>query len=128
MEQRMRLAIPCEGNQICAHFGHAPEFTFFDVNPDTGQIENEHVLAPPAHQPGVLPQWVAEQGATVVLATGMGGRAVDRFAQHGVEVVIGVTTADPRAAVEAYVKGELQTGANVCDHGGRGRGGQYGRH
>jgi MinD superfamily P-loop ATPase len=27
------------------------------------------------------------------------------------------------AAVEAYVKGELQTGANVCEHGRRARGG-----
>ena len=117
----MRLAVPCEAGQVCPHFGHAPEFAFFDANPDTGNIEKEETLPAPPHQPGVLPQWIAEQGATIVLAGGMGGRAVERFAQHSVEVVIGVTTVTPREAVEDYLKGNLQAGANPCDHGGGGQ-------
>lgn len=123
----MRLAVPCEGNRISEHFGHAPEFAFFDVDPDTGTLAKQEVLAAPPHQPGVLPQWVAEQGASVVIATGMGGRAIDRFAQHGVEVVIGVATADPREAVEAYLRGDLKAGANICSHGRGSRGRCHGQ-
>jgi predicted Fe-Mo cluster-binding NifX family protein len=126
----MRVAVPCEEDRISAHFGHAAQFTFFDTDRDRGTIEKEETLASPPHQPGLLPQWIAEQGATVVLATGMGGRALQRFAEHGVSVVVGVTMSDPRQAVEAYLRGELQAGANVCDHGGGGGGrgrGRWGR-
>jgi len=112
----MRLAMPCEENQITEHFGHAPQFGFFDVDPATGRIEKEEFLPAPPHQPGLLPQWVAAQGADVVLASGMGGRAVALFEQHGVTVVLGVAAGDPRKAVEDYLQGNLATGANPCDH------------
>lgn len=114
----MRLAIPCEENRICPHFGHAPQFGFFDTDPATGRIENERFLAPPSHQPGMLPKWVASQGADVVLASGMGARAVGLFEQHGVKVVLGVIGDDPRAAAESYLKGNLEGGGNPCDQSG----------
>ena len=123
----MRVAVPCENNRVCPHFGHAPEFGFFDVNPDTNRIEKEEFLAPPPHQPGVLPQWIASQGASVVLAGGMGGRAVALFQEHGVDVVVGAASDDPRKVVEDYFNGSLETRGNVCDHNRGGRG-QCGGH
>ena len=112
-----RIAIPCENGQVCEHFGHAPEFVFFDADPDTGEIRGEYHLSPPVHQPGVLPAWIAEQRANVLLAGGIGGRARALFNQHGVDVVAGVAAGDARATVEAYLKGTLVTGENACDHG-----------
>ena len=111
-----RIAIPCEGDQLSAHFGHAPQFLFFDVDPQTKQITAEEALTPPPHEPGVLPAWVAQQRATVILAGGMGGRAQQLFAQHGVDVVVGVPSGPARAAVEAYLNGQLTSGENLCDH------------
>ena len=118
----MRVAIPCEGNQVCELFGHAPEFMFIDADLGKGQIEKEERLAAPSHQPGLLPQWVAAQGADIVLATGMGGQAVELFAQQGVDVVTGVTLRDPRRAVEDYLGGMLSVGANA--YGQQGSGGE----
>jgi predicted Fe-Mo cluster-binding NifX family protein len=46
----------------------------------------------------------------------MGGHAQQLFAQQGVKVVTGAQAEDPREAVEQYLKGVLQTGANTCDH------------
>lgn len=113
-----RIAIPCEGNRVSAHFGHAPQFAFFDADPDSRQIRGAQTLDAPPHEPGALPAWIAEQGASVVLTGGMGGRAQQLFAARGIEVVVGVSAEQPRAAVEAYLRGELQTGGNVCGHDG----------
>ena len=73
-------------------------------------------LQPPGHQPGVLPQWLHEQGATVIIAGGMGQRAQQLFAQNGIEVVVGASAQSPEQLVEAYIKNALQTGENICDH------------
>lgn len=116
----MRLAIPCEGDQVCEHFGRASQFMFVDADLASGRIEREETLTPPPHEPGLWPKWVADQGADVVLAVGMGGRAVQRFAEHGVDVVVGVMLRDPRQAVQDYLGGMLESSGNVCDQSGRG--------
>jgi predicted Fe-Mo cluster-binding NifX family protein len=112
----MRVATPCTGQQLAQHFGHASEFVFFDADPSSGEITNEQVIASPPHQPGLLPQWLADHGAEVILAAGMGGRARQLFDQHGIEVVVGVSAGTAREAVEAYLKGTLVSGSNPCDH------------
>ena len=106
----MRLAIPCEANQVCEHFGHAPEFMFVDADLGTGRIEKEETRRVPPQEPGSLPQWVAAQGADVVLAMGMGGKALARFSEQGVDVVMGVMLRDPHKAVEDYL-GSMLTAA-----------------
>ena len=75
------------------------------------------VNAPP-HQPGFLPQWLADQKVNVVLAGGMGGRARDLLAQNGIQVVCGVQSNDPTELVQAYMKGDLTDGENTCGHTG----------
>ena len=112
----IRIALPCDGSQTVSHFGHAPKFVFFEADPETHEIVGEEILDPPPHQPGVLPVWIAERGANVVLAPGMGGRASQLLTEHGVEVVVGIEPGDPRTIVAAYLDGALASGANVCDH------------
>jgi predicted Fe-Mo cluster-binding NifX family protein len=64
----------------------------------------------------VLPQWLHEQGADVIIAGGMGQRAQGLFAQNGIEVVVGAPGGDPADVAAAYLSGTLETGENVCDH------------
>lgn len=111
-----RFAIPCEGGQIATHFGHTQQFAFFDVDPDEGRIVKEEMVDAPPHQPGLLPAWLAEHGTNVVLAAGMGSRAIGLFNQQGIKAVVGVTGNDLRKVVEDYIAGTLSTGTNVCDH------------
>ncbi len=75
-------------------------------------------MQPPAHQPGVLPVWLRERGADVVLAGGMGRRAAELMESLGIEVFVGVQASKPRAAVEAYLAGTLQSGGSLCGGGG----------
>ncbi len=56
----------------------------------------------------------------VVIAGGMGPRAVQLFGHHGVEVVLGAPQAPPEELAGALVRGELRPGGNPCDHDSHG--------
>jgi predicted Fe-Mo cluster-binding NifX family protein len=56
---------------------------------------------PPLHEPGVLPRWLSEMGATTIIAGGMGVRAQQLFAQNNIQVVVGADAGDPQAVVES---------------------------
>jgi ATP-binding protein involved in chromosome partitioning len=112
----MRIAIPTMDGSICPHFGHCSEFTLIDVDVNARSITGRATVPAPPHQPGLLPRWLAEQGANLVIAGGMGARAQDLFAQNGIKVVIGVTGGDPEGIVRSYLNGTLQSGENLCDH------------
>jgi predicted Fe-Mo cluster-binding NifX family protein len=112
----MRYAVPITDDKVAAHFGHCSHFAFFDVDEETKMIVRKEVIPSPGHQPGVLPAWLAEEGVSVVIASGMGSRARAIFNENHIEVIIGVLNDDPEKAVTEYIKGELSTGDNICDH------------
>lgn len=74
------------------------------------------VIPSPGHQPGFLPPWLAQEGVSVVLAGGMGSRAEALFHENRIEVVVGILGDDPEEVVPDYIRGELATGDNICDH------------
>ena len=111
----MRYAIPVSGGMVSPHFGHCEQFAFFDVDEQKSIIRKEFI-ASPEHQPGLLPVWLAEQGASVVIAGGMGPHAVDLLQQRGIEVILGAIESDPEKAVLNHLNGCLATGENICDH------------
>jgi ATP-binding protein involved in chromosome partitioning len=113
-EKTMRIALPVENGNVSTHFGHSPHFAVFDVQGK--RVIGENYVQPPAHSPGVLPAWLEEQGVKVVLASGMGKRAISRFEEAGIEVVCGVPAGPVRDVVTAYLNGTLAAGDNVCDH------------
>ena len=112
----MRIAIPTIDGALCQHFGHCRQFAVVEVNPETRLISESRMLTPPQHEPGVLPAWLSQMGCDLIIAGGMGGRAIELFRQSGVEVVIGATPGKPEEIVLAYVNGTLDSGANSCDH------------
>jgi len=87
-----------------------------DVNDAEKSITKREDIDAPRHEPGLLPPWLAERGATVIIAGGMGQRALTLFAQQGIRVVTGVPAEAPEKLVEDFLAGTLQTGENVCDH------------
>ena len=115
-EKNMRIAIPLAGGQLAAHFGHCEQFAFFDVDVEKKAITDRTFADSPDHQPGLLPRWLAEHGANIIIAGGMGSRAQSLFTENQIEVIVGTDIADPESIVEAYLAGTLQTGGNICDH------------
>ncbi len=112
----MRIAIPLAEGKLAAHFGHCQQFALVDVDAETGTVTGTETAEPPAHAPGVLPTWLAEQGAEVIIAGGMGSRAQGLFADQGIRTVVGAPAQTPEDLVAAYVAGSLETGDNLCDH------------
>ncbi len=115
-ENTMKIAIPIAEGKLAVHFGHCAEFALIDVDTQTKTITGQQSLTPPPHEPGVLPRWLHEQGVTIIIAGGMGNRALALFAENGIKVMIGAPSEPPAVLVAAYLAGTLQTGANVCDH------------
>jgi len=110
----MKFAIPLAEGKLTAHFGHCQEFAIVDV--EENQITGKEILVPPPHEPGVLPAWLHEKGANVIIAGGMGQRAQGLFTQAGVSVAVGAPNIAPEELVTQYLAGTLITGENVCDH------------
>ncbi len=112
----MKIAIPLTDGKLSAHFGHCQQFAIMEADQTTGKTGAQTLLTPPAHEPGVYPAWLAGQGATHIIAGGMGQQAQNLFAQSGIQVIIGAPAEDPAAIVNLFLKGKLQTGTNLCDH------------
>ena len=112
----MKVAIPMAEGRLCAHFGHCQQFALLDVDEKTGKPTAQKLLTPPPHEPGVLPRWLHELGANVIIAGGMGNRAQQLFVESGIKVVVGAPTQTPEQLVADYLAGTLQSGTNLCDH------------
>lgn len=109
----MKFAIPLADGKLTAHFGHCKEFALIDT--DAGKIGNKEILTPPPHEPGTLPKWLAELGTDVVIAGGMGARAVELLSQSGIQVLMGAPLDAPETLVMSYLNKTLVGGQNLCD-------------
>lgn len=118
--ERKRIAIACEDDgglngEVSGHFGRCPYYTVVDVV--DGEIVETRVEANPffaAHRPGAVPQFVHGLGADVIVAGGMGPRAVQMFQQFGVEVATGAV-GSARGVLGAYLDGRIR-GSAPCNH------------
>jgi len=98
------------------HFGHCEKFALLDVDVQAKKILGRKDVDSPPHQPGLLPSWLAEQGVNLVIAGGMGQRALQIFQSHGIQVLVGASPEAPERIVGEYLAGTLKSGGNVCDH------------
>ena len=111
----MIVAVAVENGKVCPHFGHSPSFSFYEIN--DGKIISEKNIESPGHGHGILPEFIASNGAKVVIAGGMGQGAVHGCASYGIQVVTGVE-GNADMAVELYAKGELSPKIETCScHG-----------
>lgn len=115
-EPLMRIAIPMADGRLCMHFGHCERFALVDVDSRTGKIVNREDVVPPPHEPGLLPRWLAERGARVIIAGGMGQHAQSLFSENGIQVLVGAQPRTPEELVSNYLAGTIELGENTCDH------------
>ena len=112
----MKIAVPLVNGKLSMHFGHCQGFALVEVDDETKTVGETVVLPPPSHEPGALPRWLHEQGATVIIAGGMGTRAQQLFVEQGIVVAVGAPVAAPEILVRDYLNGTLATGDNACAH------------
>jgi Mrp family chromosome partitioning ATPase/predicted Fe-Mo cluster-binding NifX family protein len=116
VKNKMKIAIPITNGRLSSHFGHCEQFAIVDADAESKSITRTEMLTPPAHEPGVLPRWLSEMGVNLVIAGGMGQRALQLFAENNIDVVTGTADGVPQQVVADYLEGRLQCGPNVCDH------------
>lgn len=112
----MKFAVPTNDGRVSAHFGHCRQFAIVDADPEKKQVLDVRMLTPPAHEPGVLPRWLAEMDVKTVIAGGMGRRAQMLFTDKGIEVIVGAPENTPQELVQMYLNDQLESGQNICDH------------
>ena len=118
MQRVTRVAISADDDRgldsvVSPHFGRCPYYVFVDL--EDREVQQVNAVENPYyghHQPGQVPAFIEGQGANVMLAGGMGRRAIGLFQQCGIEAVTGAT-GSVRHALEQYLGGTLQ-GAAPC--------------
>lgn len=116
----MQIAIAAEDDkgmdgQVSMHFGRCRYYVIATVEngsvTSSKIVENAHFGN---HQPGQMPVYIRDLGANVILAGGMGPRAVTMFHDFGIDVATGAV-GNVGKVLDAYLKGDL-TGVVPCEH------------
>jgi len=118
----MKIAISTEANQVCAHFGRAPTFTFITI--EDNKVVAREEFPNPGHTVGSIPEFVHKHGATYMIAGGMGHRAQDFFGRYGINIIVGVQ-GKIDSVIERILDGQIKTmgGESLCAPGaGKGYG------
>ncbi len=101
--------------EVSQHFGRCPYYLIAEVEEEkilkTKLQKNPHF---DSHQPGQMPEYIQSLGVDVIVAGGMGPKAVDMFNNFGIEVATGAT-GNVGSAIDAYLRGEVK-GITPCAH------------
>jgi len=100
--------------RLSHHFGRCPYYVFVEV--EDSEVKNVEVKENPyfaSHVPGAVPQFIASEGANVIIAGGMGPRAIDWFTRLGIQPVTGAS-GKIRDILNDYLAGKIQLGAEPC--------------
>jgi predicted Fe-Mo cluster-binding NifX family protein len=112
----MKIAIPVENGRLNSHFGGSSQFAIIELDPGVKATLGSETLPAPEHQPGAFPRWLHGLGVQVVIAGGIGQRALAIFAQNGIKVLAGQPDAPVEALVAAYMAGQLVQTPEGCAH------------
>ena len=113
----MKIAVTYENGQIFQHFGHTEQFKVYEVEDD--KVVSSQVVGSEGQGHGALAGLLSGKGIDVLICGGIGGGAQAALAERGIELCSGASgSADE--AVEAYLRGELQSAGCTCDHHGEG--------
>jgi len=114
----MRIALSAENkagldSPISHHFGRCPAYVLVDVEDQeitsVRSIDNPYYQQ---HTPGMVPEFIHNQGANVMISGGMGRKAIDFFREYGIEVATGAN-GTVRTSLEEYLNGDLR-GVSPC--------------
>ncbi|WP_252250966.1 NifB/NifX family molybdenum-iron cluster-binding protein [Clostridium sp. ZBS13] len=107
----MKIAIATNGKYVSGHFGHCEGFTMYEV--EEGNLLKKEFIQSPKHKPGLLPLFLNEKGANVIIAGGMGETAQELFKENNIEVIVGIEGICDDI-IEKFIKNELKSTGSIC--------------
>ena len=109
----MKIAITYSDGEVFQHFGKTEQFKVYDV--EDKKVVSSEVIGNNGLGHEALAGLLAENNIDVLICGGMGEGAKNALAEAGVEVVSGAQ-GDADSAVEAFLKGDLESKGVNCDH------------
>jgi len=110
----MKVAVAADGDQVASHFGRCGHFVVATV--EAGSVSTSEVLAAAPHSGTCSsPSLLARHGITHLIAGGMGPRAVDAFAELGIERLL-CADGSVYGALADLAAGKLVSQPGECDH------------
>lgn len=110
---KIKVAISTDEESVSAHFGRCQAYTIYEI--EEGKILSKEVIPNPGHQPGFLPQFLAEKGVNCIITGGMGPKAQSLFAERGIQTIIGVS-GKVEEVIQKFINNALEIGENLCTH------------
>jgi predicted Fe-Mo cluster-binding NifX family protein len=114
----MKIALPSNGNNVDAHFGHCEYFTVFTTN-EQNEIVNEEKVESPAGCgcKSNIVHTLSKMGVGIMLAGNMGQGAVNVLNSNGIKVLRGCS-GDVKTVAEKWLAGVLSDSGIAChEHG-----------
>ncbi len=103
----MRIAIPVEDGHLHENFARCRRFTFLETDAGGNVVVRRDDVAAPDGSSGLVPPWLRKQGVKVLIAGGIGPRALGICARCDIEVRAGTRGVSIEQVIAAYSKGEL---------------------
>jgi predicted Fe-Mo cluster-binding NifX family protein len=111
----MKIAFPANGKVISSHFGHCVSFKVFDIDDDKAIVNQSTIENPGEHKPGVLPGVLQQYEINVLIADGIGQKAINLFNEMGIKVITGASGLI-EDVLRRFLNDTLQDGGNICNH------------
>ena len=109
----MKIAVTFENGEVFQHFGHCENFKVFEV--ENGEIVSGEVIPAGGSGHDAMAAFLSSIGVNAVVCGGIGDGAQAALAEAGIEICSGAQ-GDADKAVNAYLRGELQSAGVNCDH------------
>ena len=88
-------------------FGRCRRFALLELDADNKVVLSSEDVSAPERPSGLTPRWLREQGVGVLIAGGIGPRALGLCARCSIDVRGGTAGASVDQVVAAYLDGEL---------------------
>lgn len=109
----MRIAVSYDNGNVFQHFGRTEQFKIYEV--EDGKVLSGAVIGTNGAGHGALATALVQNNVDVLICGGIGSGAQFALADVGIQVCAGVC-GDADAAVEAFLKGDLEDAGVTCNH------------
>ena len=109
----MKIAVPFSNGEVFQHFGHTEIFKLYEIV--DGRVASIDIVDANGSGHDALAGLLADLSVNVLVCGGIGDGAQTALTGAGIEICSGAK-GDADKAVDAYLRGELQSAGVNCDH------------
>lgn len=106
-----RIAVPLVNGKLSEFFGNCNHYEIFEVEGE--HIINRKVIAPPNKKITMLPLWASSQGITDVITYKVDVRIMELFANHKINLYVGIGSNLPEEIIQDYINGTLKSDEKI---------------